>query len=113
MQIGIDIVEIRRIGKLIKNKRFLDRVYTREEIKYCMARVNRSQHFAVRFATKEAVWKALGQRGIAHKDIGVKNNPDGKPVVMIKGRRNKAVDISLSHSDAYAVAVAIVNKRGK
>lgn len=107
MKIGIDIVEVKRIERLIKNKKFLKKIYTPEEVRYCFARKNRAQHFAVRFATKEAVWKALGERGITHRDIGVKNLPDGRPVVTIKGRTNKNISISLSHSDNYAVSVAV------
>jgi len=108
MRIGVDIIDVRRIAKLIKNKRFLKRVYTTEEIRYCMPKVNRAQHFAVRFATKEAVWKALGRKKISHRDIGVKNMPDGKPVALIEGKPDKRISISLSHTDEYAVAVAVI-----
>lgn len=111
MRIGIDIAEVKRIGRLVKDKRFRERVYTPEEIRYCWKKRNRAQHFAVRFATKEAVWKALGIRGIAHRDIGVRNLPDGKPRITIRGRTRPGVDISLSHTDEYAVAVAIVDKK--
>jgi holo-[acyl-carrier protein] synthase len=108
MKIGVDIIDVRRIAKLIKSKRFLDRVYTKEEVRYCMPKVNRAQHFAVRFATKEAVWKALGRKKISHRDIGVKNMADGKPVAIIEGKPDKRISISLSHTDDYAVAVAII-----
>ena len=108
MKIGVDIIDVKRVGKLAKNKQFLKRVYTKEEIKYCTAKKNRAQHFAVRFATKEAVWKALGRKDIWHRDIGVRNLSDGKPVVYIKGRPNRKISVSLSHTDDYAVAVALV-----
>ena len=108
MKIGIDIIDVKRIAKLIKNKRFLARVYTKEEVRYCMPKANRAQHFAVRFSTKEAVWKALGEKKIGHRDIGVKNMADGRPVVLIKGKPRKDIAISLSHTDDYATAVAIV-----
>ncbi len=107
MKVGIDIVEVKRIGRLIKNKRFLERVFTPQERAYCMKKKNRAQHFAVRFATKEAVWKALGLDTLALQHIGVKNRPDGKPEVTIRGKRAQGIDISLSHTDEYAVAVAI------
>ena len=110
MKIGVDIIDVRRIAKLIKNRRFLERVYTAREISYCTAKKNRAQHFAVRFATKEAVWKALGKKGITHRDIGVRNLPDGRPEVLIKGKPKKNISVSLSHTDDYAVAVAIVSK---
>lgn len=108
MKIGIDIIDVKRIAKLIKNKRFLARVYTKEETRYCMGKANKAQHFAVRFATKEAVWKALGRKDIWHRDIGVKNLKDGQPVVLIKGKPRKDITISLSHTDDYAAAVAFV-----
>ena len=49
MKIGVDIIDVRRIAKMIKNKRFLERVYTAEEVRYCMRKVNRAQHFAVKY----------------------------------------------------------------
>lgn len=108
MKVGIDIVEVKRIARLIRSAIFLKRVYTEDEIRYCMAKKNRAQHFAVRFATKEAVWKALGQKKLALAGIGVKNRPDGKPEVIVNGRAKKNIDVSLSHTDDYAVAVAVV-----
>jgi holo-[acyl-carrier protein] synthase len=107
MNIGTDIVEIRRIAKLIKNRRFLERVYTDEEVRYCLSKKNKAQHFAVRFATKEAVWKALNDKKVTHKDIGVKNLPDGRPEIFIKGKKRNDLKISLSHADEYAVAVCV------
>jgi len=110
MDVGIDIVEIKRIAKSVRKSGFLNRVFTPQEIKYCRAKKQSSQHYAVRFAAKEAVWKALGRKGIALKEISVKNSPDGKPeIVLAKLKKlEKRVSISLSHSSEYAVAVAIV-----
>ncbi len=108
MKIGIDIVEVKRIERLIKDKDFLRRVYTPGEIQYCKPKRNRAQHFAVRFASKEAVWKALGQNKIALRDISVVNKASGKPEAVVQGKVRKNIDISLSHTDNYAVAVAIV-----
>jgi holo-[acyl-carrier protein] synthase len=110
---GIDIIEVKRIKKIIQtNKRFLQKVYTPVEIEYCNSRKTKWQHFAVRFAAKEAVWKALGKKDIWHKDIMVKNTKEGKPEVVL-GRKykelGKRVSLSLSHTDDYAVAVAIFN----
>ncbi|MCX7910461.1 MAG: 4'-phosphopantetheinyl transferase superfamily protein, partial [Endomicrobia bacterium] len=53
--IGIDIIETKRIKRLIKNKRFIERVFSIEEIKYCENKKNRAQHYAARFAAKEAI----------------------------------------------------------
>jgi len=108
MKIGVDIVEVGRIKKLVKNSQFLAKVYTPEEIAYCRAKKNCAQHFAVRFAAKEAVWKALGENGTALKHIGVVNMPGGKPHILIRGKRQKSIDVSLSHTDNYAVAVALI-----
>src|SRR4051812_17104349 len=87
--LGVDIEEVQRFKVLIRNKRFLARVFTVEEIKYCFSKKNRAQHFAVRFAAKEAVWKALSERlrqlkrSVGHRDIGLKNNKFGKPEVIL------------------------------
>ncbi|MDD5688103.1 MAG: holo-ACP synthase [Elusimicrobia bacterium] len=111
---GVDIIEVKRIKKIIQtNKRFLQKVYTPVEIEYCNSRKTKWQHFAVRFAAKEAVWKALGKKDIWHRDIMVRNTKDGKPeVVLAKKYKDlgKKVSLSLSHTDDYAVAVAIYNK---
>src|SRR5262245_22463303 len=108
MGLGLDIVEIERIEKLARrNARFLPRVFTEQEIRYCSSKKNRWQHFAARFAAKEAVWKALGQEGVALKDISVRRDAAGKPGVLLRGRVAKNIELSLSHSDHYAVAVAL------
>lgn len=112
MQIGVDIVEVRRIAKLIKSRAFLNRVFAPAEIAYCAKKVNKAQHYAVRFAAKEAVWKALGMSGISLKQISVKNLPNGKPETLIKGKKDRRISISLSHTGEYAAAVAIIS-RGK
>jgi holo-[acyl-carrier protein] synthase len=110
MDVGVDIVEIHRIAKQIHNPRFLKRVFTSQEVAYCRARKNAAQHFAVRFAAKEAVWKAVGERKLLHRDIQVRNRPNGKPEVVFPKRFSKlakCVSISLSHGRDYAVAMAL------
>jgi holo-[acyl-carrier-protein] synthase len=67
----------------------------------------------VRFAAKEAVWKALGMGGISLKNISVKNLPNGKPEALIKDKKRKDISISLSHSKDYAAAVAIIKGSDK
>jgi len=114
MDIGVDIVEIQRIAKAVRNARFLKRVFTPTEVSYCRSRKNSAQHFAVRFAAKEAVWKAVGQPQLLHRDIQVRNRPNGKPEVSFpKPFTNLAacVSISLSHGRDYAVAMAVFNGR--
>lgn len=110
MQVGVDIVEINRIAKQIHNKRFLKKVFSAQEVAYCRARKKSAQHFAVRFAAKEAVWKAIGDRKLLHRHIQVRNRPNGKPEVYFPApftRLAKKVSISLSHGRDYAVAMAL------
>jgi holo-[acyl-carrier protein] synthase len=105
--IGLDIVEIDRIAKLARrNPRFLTRVFSPQEVKYCRSKKKSWQHFAARFAAKEAVWKALGSEGVALRDISVSRSGDGKPGVLLRGRPAPEIHLSLSHSDQYALAVA-------
>lgn len=112
--IGIDIIEVHRIKDIIqRNKRFLKRVFTDKEIAYCLGKKNKWQHFAVRFAAKEAVWKALGESGIELKNIGIRNADDGRPEVVLIGKlksEEKNFKISLSHCKDYAVAQAVWEK---
>ena len=115
VQTGIDIIETKRIKRIIlTNKKFLKKVYTPTEISYCSAKKNKWQHFAVRFAAKEAVWKALGKKDIWHRDITVKNTSAGKPEIILSKKYKKLekkISLSLSHTDDYAVAVAIFDKK--
>jgi len=105
--LGVDIVEISRVRRLARRApRFLQRVFTSREIAYCRSKKNPWPHFAVRFAAKEAVWKAL-DRSLSLKDISVGRGPDGRPRVLLRGRRAAGFALSLSHSDDYALAVAI------
>lgn len=112
--VGTDIADVFRIEKLIKNKRFLTRVFTPAEIRYCREKKFAAQHFAVRFAAKEAVWKALNpgakKLGISHREIGVRRADTGQPSVEFSKRLKKyesKFSLSLSHTKDYAVAVAI------
>jgi holo-[acyl-carrier protein] synthase len=117
--VGVDIIEVARIGRLVHDKRFLKRVFTESEVAYCRSHRNSAQHFAVRFAAKEAVWKALNgredfrrrARHAGHRDISVVNAPSGQPHVVLKGLlsfwRGRVV-VSLSHTRSQAVAVAMV-----
>src|ERR1700681_1665458 len=113
MNVGVDIVEIKRLAQQAQNPRFLKRVFTTGEIAYCRARRHAAQHFAVRFAAKEAVWKAVGNPRLLHRDIQVWNRADGKPEVRFPTKFKKLtpwVSISLSHGRDYAVAMAIFHK---
>lgn len=118
--IGTDIVECVRIGRLIEEhgELFLRRVYTDKEILYCQTRRLAMQHFAGRWAAKEAILKALGtgwRKGISWRDMEVSNDRKGKPVVTMRGGAKDVMKrlgsaeilVSISHTRTYAVAFAI------
>lgn len=118
--IGTDIVEVVRIGQMIERhgEVFLQRVYTEDEIRYCQRRKEYTQHFAGRWAAKEAVMKTLGtgwSKGISWRDIEVRTSKSGRPSIQLKGAAREIADqlgigevmISISHCRAYATATAI------
>jgi holo-[acyl-carrier protein] synthase len=118
--IGTDIVECPRIGKMIEQhgELFLRRVYTDREIRHCQARKHAIEHFAGRWAAKEAILKAMGtgrSRGIAWTHVEVRNGQDGRPVVMVCGaardvareRGIAEILVSISHCRTYATAYAL------
>jgi holo-[acyl-carrier protein] synthase len=114
MNIGVDIVEIDRIAKSTRNSRFLQRVFSPQEVAYCRSHKHAAQHFAVRFAAKEAVWKAVGNPKLSHRDIQVRNRANGKPEIHFPGKFKalaKHVSVSLSHGRDYAVAMALFHKK--
>ena len=110
---GIDIIEVARIEKAIERwgDNFLKHVFTDDEIAYAQNNKNPAQHFAARFAAKEAVFKAIGNDPDIHwKDIKVVNDSYGKPCCIFKDNHFKyKISISLSHTKNYAVANAIIS----
>jgi holo-[acyl-carrier protein] synthase len=115
--VGVDIERIDRFKKPVdeKDNRFLNRIFSRAEIDYCLAHASPYSHLAVRYAGKEAVVKALNQLaiiGIGYSDIEILNNDSGVPLVTInkKNCSDVVVKLSLSHSDENAVAFALVIK---
>lgn len=114
MGLGIDIIEVERIKRFVeKNPHFLERIFTPEEIIYCQKKKNKYQHFAARFAAKEAFFKALGRK-IKWTDIGLVNLSSGKPQIEIKGGKLKEkfssnnIHVSIAHLSQYAAAVVIL-----
>lgn len=117
--VGVDIIEIDRVADVIARHgdRFLERIFTADEITHCRGRV---AELAARFAAKEAVMKALGTgiRGVGWRDIEVLPNRRGKPLVFLYGRgaaRAEAIElrgleISLTHSKEFAIA-SVVGER--
>jgi holo-[acyl-carrier protein] synthase len=122
--IGTDIVECLRIGRMIEEhgELFLNRVYTAGEIRYCQARKRSIEHFAGRWAAKEAILKCLGsgwRKGLSWTDIEIRNEPEGQPKVYLcaaardtaEGLRIGDILLSISHCRAYATANAIAVRR--
>lgn len=116
---GIDIIEIERIKQSIEETdgKFCDRVYTEKEIEYCESKkAQKYQHYAARFAAKEAFLKAVSQLlnnkyDIGWKDMEVLNDENGRPCVNILSEKVKDIqdiDISISHCKTYAVASIVV-----
>jgi len=118
--IGIDLVKIDRIDKAGNNRSgFLERVFTEREREYCSRQKYPAQHFAGRFAAKEAVLKAIGtgwSAGVKWTDMEVLHGDGGGPVVNISGRVKDLMDLkgvkqillSYSHDEGYAVAHVVL-----
>jgi holo-[acyl-carrier protein] synthase len=122
--LGTDIVEIVRIGEMIERhgELFLQRVYTEDEIKYCQRHKEALQHYAGRWAAKEAVMKTLGTgftKGVGWKDIRVGKTKMGKPIIELVGGAKRVAEllgidevlITISHCRAYATATAVALQR--
>ncbi len=114
---GTDIIEIERIKNSIEDpktgKTFIERVFTPEEIIYCESKKNQKyQHYAARFAAKEAAFKALSEQikdkySITWKDIQIINDEQGRPqlkILKVNLDNIENIDLSISHCKEYAVA---------
>jgi len=120
---GIDIIEVERVAASYKRfgDRFLKRILKESEIEYCLSHKNPAQFIAARFAAKEAISKAFGT-GISEKigwqDIEICKEDSGKPYVKLHNKGLKLMEeygatnlhISLSHTQNYATAIAILEK---
>ena len=118
MKVGLDVIEIGRISSALERYAdFRERCFTQAERAYCESRPNPAQHYAARFAGKEAVGKALGYgvaRAFAWKDVEIAGRP--KPGVRLTGRVAEwaagvgagPIDLSLTHSKELAAAVCVV-----
>ena len=118
---GIDIAEVPRIAESIERfgERFLRRVFTEEEIRYCDSKANRVERYAARFAAKEAAMKALGtgwNRGVRWRDIEVLRQPGRPPTIRFHGVAaefaarlgTKNIALSISHTPEHAIANVIL-----
>jgi len=104
-----------------RGRQYLETIFTEDEIKYCEGKAEKPEHYAARYAAKEAVLKALGtgwRNGFAFSDIEIYNDELGKPLVFLHGRvkeffdqqQIKHISVSLSHVDKIAIAVAVLEK---
>lgn len=118
---GIDIAEVPRIAESIKRfgDRFIARIFTENEIRYCDSKANRVERYAARFAAKEAAMKALGtgwNHGVTWKDVEVSRQPGGRPTILFHGKAaefaqklgTKHVALSLTHTKEFAMAQVIL-----
>ena len=121
--IGNDITSINRIKKSIKNKNFINRLFSKNEIIKCDKLLNRANCYAKRFAAKEAFSKAIGtgiSKGISFNEIIVYNIKSGKPYIKLVGKTKKVVIknikkkkfsifLSLSDDKQFAIANVIIS----
>ncbi len=118
---GIDIAEVPRIRRSIERfgDRFLQRIFTPEEIRYCESKANRVERYAARFAAKEAAMKALGtgwNHGVRWQDCEVARLPGKRPTMVFHGRAGefaarlgvKNTALSISHTAEQAIAQVIL-----
>ena len=120
--VGTDIVKISRLTKHLKNKKFLDRLFNKNEINKCKIRKNSTNCYAKRFAAKEAFSKAIGigiSKGIRFNEIVIKNTKSGKPQIELLGKTKKiilkilkkkfSIFLTLSDEKSFAVATVIIS----
>ena len=124
VSVGIDIIEVRRVRLVVeRTPRFVERVFTPQERDYCAARGAASaQHYAARFAAKEAALKALGTGwtgGVAWQDIEIVPLASGAPVLQFYGPARQLFErsganvahVSISHTSEHAVAQVILERQ--
>lgn len=117
---GTDIIEIERVKNSIESigKKFIEEIYTQKEIEYCESKKNaKYQHYAARFAAKEAIFKAVSKLlnnkfDISWKNAEIVNDENGRPYINFLNtkiiEKIEDIDISISHCKEYAVATVVV-----
>jgi holo-[acyl-carrier protein] synthase len=120
--VGIDMIEVERVASGInKESGFREMVFSTAEIAYCESKKNKFEHYAARFAAKEAFFKALGTGWVENtlfNEVEVINNLDGKPEIQLSGLTQNTINamgitkilVSLSHIKETASAVVILEK---
>ena len=106
--IGTDIVDNRRFSALTEG--MLKKLFTEYELEECAERARKAEYYASRFASKEAVSKALGTgfRGLSITDIEIREDESGRPYPIVKGHEDKKFHLSISHEADYSVAMVVV-----
>lgn len=110
--VGADIVDVERVARALRRKGFAERCFTTWERRYCRSKRKPEQHFAARFAAKEALVKALGRR-VSWQEVEVQKEAQRRPCLLLRGRAKGLVGdgevaLSLSHCDCHAMAVVIL-----
>ena len=118
---GIDVVSVARVENIIRRqgKRFLNRVFTAREQKYCESQKRKFEHYAARFAAKEAAMKAMEVRreaGFRLREIEILRRPTGQPFISISPASRKRfglprkfqMELSLTHEREYAMAFVVL-----
>lgn len=119
--IGTDIAEVRRFEKWVKNPQMLERFFNEKECGFSGSLASQCQHYAVRFAAKEAFSKALGTGicGFNLKEVYITKDGEGKPLLNIEGNALSLMEkrfgrckafVSLSHEKEYALAFVVLEK---
>ena len=120
--LGIDLVEVERIEeKIAKENGFRELVFTVNEIAYCESKTHKYEHYAARFAAKEAFFKALGTGWLAYNsfnEVEIVNNEQGKPEIVLLGLTKATIEdlgsfkimVSLTHVKSMASAVVVLEK---
>jgi holo-[acyl-carrier protein] synthase len=119
--IGTDLAEVHRIRQSIERfgDRFLNRIYTETERRYCQSKANSHERFAARFAAKEAGMKAIGtgwRRGVTWLDFEVVNQPSGRPTLRLSGKAQeiaeslgvRSISVSLTHTSSNSFAIVVL-----
>jgi holo-[acyl-carrier protein] synthase len=118
--VGIDMIEVSRVAsKIGKESGFREMVFSAREIEYCEPKANKAEHYAARFAAKEAFFKAIGtgwKNGTAFHEIEIQHDAEGSPGLHLLGETAKtlepmgirAIHVSLSHLKSIASAVVLV-----
>ncbi|MBC7687230.1 MAG: holo-ACP synthase [Aquabacterium sp.] len=120
--LGTDMIEVERVAvKIAKESGFRELVFSKKEIDYCEAKANKFEHYAARFAAKEAFFKAIGTGwldGTAFNEVEITNDEKGKPVLALLGETALAIAamnfknilVSLTHLKTIASAVVIIER---